>query len=270
MSEKKRFILIAIVLTALMTTAAFAQEMTDVVYLKNGSVIRGTILELAPEVSVKIETGDGSVFVFKMGEVEKISREKPVAARSVSGTAGPTEPVPDYTLQVNALGFLQFGPFVKAEIKLAPSVYLTPHIRFHAFGIASQAVSLGDADTIAIDPTSLGIGIGIMRFFPTSGTANGVYSGIIGEYGWITAIKDEGENWEWRTETLGMVIMTNVGYRWRTNHITYSLGLLLGGYFGLSEKWWYLNESYDSTEKRDGIATTTAYGMLEASIGYVF
>ena len=101
-------------------------------------------------------------------------------------------------------------------------------------------------------------------------TANGVYSSVIGEYGWITAIKDKGKSWEWRTETLGLVIMTNVGYRWRTDRITYSLGLLLGGYFGLSEKWWYLNESYGSTEKRDGTTTTTAYGMLEASVGYAF
>ena len=266
----KKNLSIAIVLTALLAAAAFAQEMTDVVYLKNGSIIRGTILELAPEISVKIGTGDGSVFVFKMEEVEKLAREKPLVAKTVSVAIGPTEPVPDFTLQVNALGFLQFGPFLKAEIKIAPSVFFTPHVRLHAFGIASQAVSMGDADTIGIDPTSLGIGIGIMRFFPTAGTANGVYSSVIGEYGWITAIKDKGKSWEWRTETLGLVIMTNVGYRWRTDRITYSLGLLLGGYFGLSEKWWYLNESYGSTEKRDGTTTTTAYGMLEASVGYAF
>jgi len=269
MMKRMRILSIVIALMTLFISGAFAQEMMDVVYLKNGSVIRGTILELVPEVSVKIETKDGSVFVFNMTEVEKIAREKPVASAS-AGPVGPTQAVPDYTLQFNALGFLQFGPFLRAEIKVAPSVFLIPHVRFHAFGIASQAVSMGDADTISIDPTSLGIGVGIMRFFPTAGTENGVYTGIIGEYGWITAIKDKGENWEWRTETLGMVVMTNVGYRWRMDHLTLSLGLLLGGYFGLSEKWWYLNESYDNTEKRDGITTTTAYGMLEASIGYAF
>ena len=47
----------------------------DVVYLKNGSIIRGMIIELTPNVSVKIQTKDGSIFVYKMEEVEKITKE---------------------------------------------------------------------------------------------------------------------------------------------------------------------------------------------------
>jgi hypothetical protein len=53
-------------------------ELEDVVYLKNGSVIRGTIIEQVPNVSLKIQTRDGSVFVYKMEEVEKMTKEKPV------------------------------------------------------------------------------------------------------------------------------------------------------------------------------------------------
>jgi hypothetical protein len=50
-------------------------EYIDVVYLKNGSIIRGTLIELIPNVSLKIETKDGSVFFYKMEEVEKITKE---------------------------------------------------------------------------------------------------------------------------------------------------------------------------------------------------
>jgi hypothetical protein len=265
MSKKLLSLALAIALLWIFPAAAFAQDMIDVVYLKNGSIIRGTILELVPERSVKIETRDGSVFVYQMTEVDRIAKEK-----AVSTTVESSVPVSPFALQVNALGFLQFGPFVKAEIKMAPSVFLTPYIRFHAFGIASKAVSMGDADTISIDPTSLGIGIGMMRFFPTKGSPNGLYTGILGEYNWITAIKDEGETWEWRTESLGLVVISNVGYRWRMKPFVYSLGVLLGGYFGLSEEWWYLNSSYASTRRREGTATSTVYGMLEASIGFEF
>ena len=49
----------------------FAQETQDVVYLKNGSVIRGTVIEQVPGKSLKIKTSDGSVFVYTMDEVEK-------------------------------------------------------------------------------------------------------------------------------------------------------------------------------------------------------
>ncbi|MDK2910911.1 MAG: hypothetical protein PWR20_2479 [Bacteroidales bacterium] len=44
----------------------------DVVYTKNGSVIRGLIVEEVPLVSIKIMTADRSVFVFKIDEIEKI------------------------------------------------------------------------------------------------------------------------------------------------------------------------------------------------------
>ena len=47
----------------------------EVVYLKNGSIIRGIIIEQTPNVQIKIQTKDGSVFVYKMDEVEKITKE---------------------------------------------------------------------------------------------------------------------------------------------------------------------------------------------------
>lgn len=53
-----------------------AQEMQEVVYLKNGSIIRGTIIEQVPDKSLKIQTNDGSIFAYEMAEVEKISKEQ--------------------------------------------------------------------------------------------------------------------------------------------------------------------------------------------------
>lgn len=47
----------------------------DVVYLKNGSIIRGIIIEQIPNKSIKIETADRSVFVCQMDEIEKITKE---------------------------------------------------------------------------------------------------------------------------------------------------------------------------------------------------
>lgn len=52
-----------------------SEEIRDVVYLKNGSIIRGTILEIIPDSTIRIQTGDGNVFVYPMGDVEKIVKE---------------------------------------------------------------------------------------------------------------------------------------------------------------------------------------------------
>lgn len=50
-------------------------QYVDVIYLKNGNVIRGMIIEQTPNVSIKIQTKDGSIFVYKMEEVEKMTKE---------------------------------------------------------------------------------------------------------------------------------------------------------------------------------------------------
>lgn len=52
-----------------------SSQYIDVLYLKNGSVIRGVIIEQEPNVQIKIKTNDGSIFVYKMEEVEKITKE---------------------------------------------------------------------------------------------------------------------------------------------------------------------------------------------------
>ncbi len=59
----------------LVSVAASAQTMQEVVYLKNGSVIRGIVIEQVPNESLKIQTADGSVFAYQMDEVEKITKE---------------------------------------------------------------------------------------------------------------------------------------------------------------------------------------------------
>jgi len=51
-----------------------AQEV-DHIYLKTGSIVRGKILEIAPEDHVKIEDLSGNLWYFKISEVEKISSE---------------------------------------------------------------------------------------------------------------------------------------------------------------------------------------------------
>jgi hypothetical protein len=50
-------------------------EYVEVLYLKNGSIIRGMIIEQIPNEQVKIKTGDGSVFVYTMDQVLKITKE---------------------------------------------------------------------------------------------------------------------------------------------------------------------------------------------------
>jgi len=65
-----------LILSCLMPKFAMSQEnMVDVVYLKNGSLIKGMIIENIPNVSLKIQTSDKKVYDFKMDEIEKYTKE---------------------------------------------------------------------------------------------------------------------------------------------------------------------------------------------------
>lgn len=66
-----------LVILMLAPFALFAQNgMQDVIYLKDGSIYKGMIIETVPNVSYKIESRDGNVFAVKIDEVEKITKEE--------------------------------------------------------------------------------------------------------------------------------------------------------------------------------------------------
>ncbi|MGM0407205.1 MAG: hypothetical protein ACQERU_04430 [Bacteroidota bacterium] len=60
----------------LISSALFAQNKADVVYLKNGSIIKGQITEMIPDKHIKIETSGGSLFVYTFEEIEKIEKQE--------------------------------------------------------------------------------------------------------------------------------------------------------------------------------------------------
>jgi len=46
----------------------------DIITLKNGSIIHGRIIEQNPNVSIKVETKDRNIMVYKNEEIEKITK----------------------------------------------------------------------------------------------------------------------------------------------------------------------------------------------------
>lgn len=79
-----------------LSSAAMAQYV-ETVHLKNGSMIRGVIIEQIPEKTLKIQTADGSIFVYSYSEIAKITKEIPqrnerVASFSPNKTRTPIKP----------------------------------------------------------------------------------------------------------------------------------------------------------------------------------
>ena len=70
----------------LTTLISFSQnQYEDVVYLKNGGIMRGVIIEQIPNKSIKIETIGRNVFFYEMDAIEKITKELPFVKEHNSG-----------------------------------------------------------------------------------------------------------------------------------------------------------------------------------------
>jgi hypothetical protein len=78
----------------------YAQESIDVVYLKNGDVLRGVIVEQIPFESIKMELPGGSTITIKYSDIARMTKEKTgktpgqVPRETQTQTQGPVQPEP--------------------------------------------------------------------------------------------------------------------------------------------------------------------------------
>ena len=79
-------------------SAAATNEGRDVLYLKNGIILRGMVTEIVPDSIIRISTRDGSLFVFRMTEVERMAKGQTGAEPAANPSATPSpheEDIPD-------------------------------------------------------------------------------------------------------------------------------------------------------------------------------
>lgn len=60
---------------ALGVAMAATAQTQDVVYLNNGGIVKGSILEKTPSGTLKVQTNDGSVFVFNEQDIQSVTKE---------------------------------------------------------------------------------------------------------------------------------------------------------------------------------------------------
>jgi len=85
---KRLFLLFTI---TLFWISGHAQVVTDILHLKNGSMIKCIVLEQVFGESIKVQTADGSVFVFKADEVSKLEKIKPAEPNNRNENISETE-----------------------------------------------------------------------------------------------------------------------------------------------------------------------------------
>jgi hypothetical protein len=230
-AEKERHMKRILVATALILaaalTAAAAEPVVDTVYLKDGSVLKGTIKSLT-EVTLRIVTTTGQDLTIAMDKVKRFERG------GTEGTQAPGaggEPLSRLAFEVNLLGLLQFGPYVRLHVQVGPELFLSPHVRVGYLGALNYVFWGGGG---------ISAGVSLLKFLPAAG-ANRFYLGGFSEAG----IDYESD--------FVVVLGANAGHRWRLPNGSYwTAGLIAGA-------------SYDFWDEYLFVA-----GMLELSWGWEF
>lgn len=103
-----------VVLVLALTSAVFSVSARDILSLKNGSVIKGELVEATGE-QVKFKTADGSLWVYGMSEVISVTKEK----QAEETVAEETEAAPKKKKEFSKKGYrtqieqtLEIGEFV--------------------------------------------------------------------------------------------------------------------------------------------------------------
>jgi len=67
-------LLLLILMIALFSVSSLCQERQDIIYMTNGNILKGIIVENVPNDYVKIELEGGSLFTVKYEEIEKFGK----------------------------------------------------------------------------------------------------------------------------------------------------------------------------------------------------
>lgn len=98
--------------------------MNEVVYLKNGGILRGVIIEQVPNTSLKVQMRDKSIVACRYDEVERITKEN---VYSTDKTTTPRKPALAWmwSFFFPGAGQMYNGQILKGSLMMVSGVILT-------------------------------------------------------------------------------------------------------------------------------------------------
>ena len=78
-SKIRKGTFIRLILIFFLQILVFISVRAETIYLKNGSIINGTIIEEIPQKKYTVETDNGSIIIFNYEEIEKIIRKPQIS-----------------------------------------------------------------------------------------------------------------------------------------------------------------------------------------------
>lgn len=145
----RKILFVCMFMLGCMVVAHAQSGQTETVYLKNGSIIKGKVIEMVPGKEIKVQTSDGSLFVYRVDEVDKVVKSGKENRTDNSGGNEIARPfkfpvdVSAYDLQ-GFRGMVEFayitGGFDAPELTLSLGYQFNPYF-FLGVGAGAQYLS---------------------------------------------------------------------------------------------------------------------------------
>ncbi len=168
----KKIFLSTIVLFLMSLSVSAQNYKRDIVYLKNGSIIKGDIVEQVPNKTLTIKTIDGSSFVYSFEEILKITKEKQASYNTkkdkrnnkhhkkfsyLSFNVGIDNSVKVNLVEANFAGQMGFGGMVKLGMNVGVLDSNFDNSLIHLAGGPSFSYSAGNTVGTVCAMTGIGI-----------------------------------------------------------------------------------------------------------------
>jgi len=166
-----------------------------------------------------------------------------------------------FSVYLNPLGFLQFGPMMGVEIKMANNLVLNLNARLPGMGLLSYVVrGWDDVDEIR------GFAVAVVPIIIFTDNQHKPYAGAGLEYDRSRVLYEQGSYWENTEIENNIIVVTNGGYRFR-----FESGFFLsaGLYVGASFSMWEEEHVEPDIENYSGL-NVQPFGMAELKVGFEF
>lgn len=248
--------------------AAISQtQFEDIIYLKNGSVIRGTLKSTRIENPVRIELAGGSLFVFQQNEIDSIKREN-VQQRQLKALRKNY-----YRKERGFRHMTEFGLIYGTDLKPQEIPYYYYGYQRDDFGVSVHTVNGYQAWPYLF----VGAGVGIDRFVNYRQTFSPFYIRLASEFlkkrstpyvffdiGYSHLWKQKSDEWVTYRNKGGMYLAVGGGVRIYTNS---RASVLLSASYRRNQSsttWWYTQ----TTDYIYNIQRT--YQRLSVNVGVTF
>lgn len=201
-----------------------------IIQLKNGSEVMGKVTDITPNESVTLITPQNQSFIIYNVNIKSV---KQLRCGIVDWSLGRT------SVQVNPIGFLQFGPSIQIDTRIKGNTFIGTGIRFSKSGYAYRYLSKTKF-ACRIPPSEIAASLSITKFFDRAASPNKFYFSLIGEYSQGKSAGPDRLSLSWQGENSEISMLAGVGHRWRFNSGFFmNIGLAAGVSKGMSDNWWY-------------------------------